>query len=81
MKAALQDLKANSKKIFNLILQGEEIVITYHGKPTASLIPFINNLENEKETYELFDIWKDNDSVADVDQYIRKVRKGRFNAD
>ena len=77
MKATAKDLRFNSKELLDTVNRGEEIVITFRGKPCAKLIPYT---ERNKETDEnqLFGIWKDNDNVKDVDAYVRGLRKGRF---
>jgi prevent-host-death family protein len=77
MKATAKDLRFNSRELLDTVNRGEEIVITYRGKPCAKLVPYT---ENNKETAinQLFGIWKDNDMVQDVDDYVRGLRKGRF---
>jgi len=34
----------------------------------------------EDDSDKLFGIWKDNESIQDVEEYVRKLRKDRFNA-
>lgn len=77
MKATAKDLRFNSKELLDTVNRGEEVVITFRGKPCAKLIPYKE--KNEQNTAnELFGIWKDNDMVQNVDAYIRGLRKGRF---
>ena len=77
MKATAKDLRFNSKGLLDAVNSGEEVVITFRGKPCAKLIPY-----REKNTdiikNELFGIWKDNDMVQDIDEYVRGLREGRF---
>ena len=40
MQATAKDLRFHTKAILESISRGEEIVITYRGKPYARLIPF-----------------------------------------
>lgn len=77
MKATAKDLRFNSKGLLDTVNRGEEVVITFRGKPCAKLVPYN---QNNKETVknQLFGIWKDNDMVRDVDEYMRGLRKGRF---
>ena len=77
MKATAKDLRFNSKGLLDTVNRGEEVVITFRGKPCAKLIPY----EEEKDqntTNELFGIWKDNNMIQNVDEYVRGLRKGRF---
>ncbi len=79
MQATAKDLRFHSKELLESVERGEEVVITYRGKPRAKLIPIHKEktiLSEEKN--KLFGIWKDNDSVLDVNDYVRNLRKGRF---
>ena len=77
MKATAKDLRFYSKRLLDTVNRGEEVVITFRGKPCAKLIPYEE--ENGQNTItELFGIWKDNNMVQNVDEYVRGLRKGRF---
>lgn len=77
MKATAKDLRFNSKGLLDTVNRGEEVVITFRGKPCAKLIPY-NEKNKETVKNQLFGIWKDNDMVHDVGEYVRGLRKGRF---
>ncbi len=77
MKATAKDLRFRSKELIDSVTRGEEVVITYRGKPCAKLVPY-QNIINKREKNELFGIWKDNDFTKDVNSYVRNLRKGRF---
>ena len=76
MRATAKDLRFHSKELLNTVNRGEEVIITYRGKPCAKLIPY-DELKKTKKT-NLFGIWKNNDIVEDVDDYVQDLRKGRF---
>ena len=76
MKATAKDLRFHSKELLDTVNRGEDIVITFRGKPCAKLIPYKEN-RGENTKNDLFGIWKDNHMVQDVDEYIRGLRKGR----
>ena len=76
MKATAKDLRFNSKGLLDTVHRGEEVVITFRGKPCAKLIPYEGE-DGQKTANELFGIWKDNDLVKNVDEYVRGLRKGR----
>ncbi len=78
MKATAKDLRFHSKELLNSVSRGEEIIITYRGKPCAKLIPYEELKNNKKKKNELFGIWKNNDIVENVDDHVRNLRKGRF---
>ena len=77
MKATAKDLRFHSKELLDTVNRGEDVVITFRGKPCAKLVPY---RETKKEIIknELFGIWKDNDIVRNVDEYVRGLRKGRY---
>lgn len=77
MKASAKDLRFHSKELLDTVYRGEEVVITFRGKPCAKLIPYENTMKDIKER-KLFGIWKNNKMFKDVDGYVRKIRRGRF---
>jgi len=81
MQATAKDLRFHSKELLDTVNRGEEVIITYRGKPCAKLVP-IEEKEKKVSTQpnELFGMWKDNAEAEEVDNYIRTIRKGRFDA-
>ncbi len=77
MKATAKDLRFHSRELLDTVNRGEEVIITFRGKPCAKLIPY-KDKKNEGTKNELFGIWKDNDKVQDIDEYVRGLRKGRY---
>lgn len=77
MKATAKELRFNSKELLDTVNRGEEVVITFRGKPCAKLIPYAEKTGTNAAN-DLFGMWKDNDGVQNVDAYIRRLRKGRF---
>ncbi len=77
MKATAKDLRFHSKELLDTVNRGEDVVITFRGKPCAKLIRYREEKE-EITKNDLFGIWKDNDIVKDVDEYVRRLRKGRY---
>jgi prevent-host-death family protein len=55
MKATAKDLRFQSRELLNTVKRGEEVVITYRGKPCAKLVPYQNEGKKNKEG-ELFGI-------------------------
>lgn len=77
MKATAKDLRFHSKELIDTVNRGEEVIITFRGKPCAKLVPYREH-KAQKEKNEVFGMWKDNDSTKNVDEYVRNLRKGRF---
>ena len=77
MKATAKDLRFYSKELIDTVNRGEEVVITFRGKPCAKLVPY-QEITRQTEKNKLFGIWKDYDMSQNVDEYVRNLRKGRF---
>lgn len=72
MKATAKDLRFNSKELIDSVNRGEEVVITFRGKPCAKLVPY-QEIKKQSEKNELFGIWQDNDTIQNVDEYVRNL--------
>ncbi|MGB9500017.1 MAG: type II toxin-antitoxin system Phd/YefM family antitoxin [Dissulfuribacterales bacterium] len=77
MKATAKDLWFRSKELINSVSRGEEVIITFRGKPCAKLVPY-QEQKSKTEKNELFGMWKDNKMVDNVAEHVRNIRKGRF---
>ena len=78
MKATAKDLRFHSKEILDTVSRGEEVIITFRGKPRAKLVPVNDNEDQNQKSSSLFGIWRDNNDTKDVKKYVRKIRKGRL---
>ena len=78
MHASAKDLRFYSKNLLDAVSRGEEVIITYRGKPCAKLAPLNEADEKQSQTDVLFGIWKDHQPTKDVNEYIGNLRKGRF---
>ncbi len=78
MYSTVTKLKYNTKELLDSVKRGEEVIITYRGKPAAKLVPFSEQENSQKEPNELFGLWADRDDIADVNEYIRQIRKNRL---
>lgn len=78
MQATAKDLRFRLKELLEAVLRGEEVIITHRGKPRAKLTPIRDETGDDKaERKELFGIWRDHQATANVDEYVRALRKGR----
>lgn len=73
MTVTAQDLKSNVGMLFDALSKGEDITITYRGKPKAKLISTQKSQLQKDDS--LFGLWKDRSE--DVDEMIRDMREGR----
>ena len=77
MKATAKDLRFQSKMLIDSVIRGEDVIITFRGKPCAKLVAY-QDQKRKIGKNELFGIWRDKDAIRNVDEYVRNVRKGRF---
>ncbi len=63
------------KQILSAVQHGEEVVVYSRNRAIAKIVP-IKISDTIKEDYG-FGMWRDDVTTKDVDQYVRKLRKGR----
>lgn len=72
--ATTRDLRLNTKEVLSATRRGEDVVMTYRGKPIARLVPI------EEERIEGrnpgFGMWADHREL-NVEQQVRTMRKHR----
>lgn len=80
MKATAKELRVHSKELLDAVSRGEDVVITFRGKPCARLVPYENNDKPTAmdEKADLFGIWADRIDIESVEEYVQNLRKGRF---
>ncbi|MBT4269745.1 MAG: type II toxin-antitoxin system prevent-host-death family antitoxin [Deltaproteobacteria bacterium] len=76
MQATSKDLRFHTKEILDAAMRGEEVVITFHGKPYAKIVPIAESNQENKQN-EFCGMWKDRTDMDDVEGYVRNLRKGR----
>ena len=78
MEATTKDMRLHSRELLAAVDRGEEIVITYHGRKRARLVPFTIREENRREGLApnpLFGLWSD--QTGSVDDHVRRMRQPR----
>lgn len=76
MEVTTKELRIQPGKIIDQVFQGQEITITYRGKPLAKIVPFKSANKNH-EDISIFGLWKNHEESESVDTYMRNLRKGR----
>ncbi|SLM32780.1 Prevent-host-death family protein [Desulfamplus magnetovallimortis] len=77
MQASTKDLRFHTKEILDAAMRGEEVIITFHGKPYAKIVPFDNSRKADNKQNDFCGMWKDRTDMDDVNSYISKLRKRR----
>jgi len=79
MKASILDLRRRMKDVLRALDRNESVKIFYRGKEKAILSPALQPAKKSIKDHEAFGMWKDREDMADVDAYVRNLRKGRLN--
>ncbi len=75
MEVTTKELRIQPGKILDQVSIGQEVTVTYRGKPLARIVPFSN--KEETEGVSMFGLWKDHESDLPVEEVVRAARKGR----
>ena len=79
MELTAKALRSQVAAALACVERGETVTITYRGKPRARLVSVDQSvsMDGDEDSMPAFGIWQDRDDMADVDSYVRDVRKGR----
>ncbi|OHD78530.1 MAG: hypothetical protein A3J97_08155 [Spirochaetes bacterium RIFOXYC1_FULL_54_7] len=75
MEVTTKELRIQPGKILDQVSIGQEVTVTYRGKPLARIVPFRNEEDTEGDS--MFGLWKDHESDLPVGELVREARKGR----
>lgn len=78
MYSTAKELRFHTKELLDSVSRGEEVIITYRGKPYAKLIPFKKSKQNVENTNDIFGMWKNRKDIKNVNKYVRELRRGRY---
>jgi len=78
MYSTAKALRFHTKELLESVSRGEEVIITFRGKPYAKLVPIKESKKNAEKANELFGLWKNRADLANVNSFVREIRKGRF---
>lgn len=73
MNVSTKELRVQSGKIIHQVQHGQEVIVTYRGKPLAKIVP----IQQEKNNADIFAMWKVAEDSLSVDETVRAMRKGR----
>ena len=77
MQSTAKELRFHTKEILDSVNRGEEVVITFRGKPYAKIVPLKESKMDKNAKNELFGIWKNRKDMEDVEGYVRNLRRSR----
>jgi antitoxin (DNA-binding transcriptional repressor) of toxin-antitoxin stability system len=79
MKATIVDLRYRMKAVLAALDRGEPVTVLHRGKEKARLVP-IKAKSSKRHPREdpAFGMWKSRPEMQDVANYVRTLRKSRF---
>ena len=80
IQSTAKELRFHTREILNSVHRGEEVVITFRGKPYAKIVPLKESKRDKDSKNELFGIWKNRKDIKNVNEYVHSLRKERFYA-
>ncbi len=87
MIVTMVELRRRMGEVMRAIERNETVTVTRRGKPKAVISPVNSRTgeaargESELEAmmkHPAFGMWKDREDMADVEAYVRSIRKGRY---
>ena len=78
MEVTAKGLRTRVREVLDCVDRGETVVVTYRGKPRARLVK-IESVPAATGTPNIagFGMWKDRADLADVDRFVRNLRRPR----
>ena len=79
MEVTAKGLRSRVGAVLACLDRGETVTITYRGKPRAKLVGIEQEgrAERQGESLPAFGMWRDRTDMADVEAYLRGLRKAR----
>jgi prevent-host-death family protein len=79
MRATAKDLRLHSRELLATVARGEEVFISFHGKPVAKLVPLPTNKKRSSVLKHSagFGMWKGRPEMDDPTAYVGRLRQGR----
>ena len=78
MEVTAKGLRTRVREVLDCVDRGETVVVTYRGKPRARRVK-IESVPAATGTPSIagFGMWKDRADLADVDGFVRNLRRPR----
>ena len=76
MEVTTKELRIQPGKIIDQVSIGQEITVTYRGKPLAKIVPFHTSIP-DSEDISMFGMWKNHSNETSVEDQVRNIRRGR----
>ena len=76
MEVTTKELRIQPGKIIDQVSIGQEVTVTYRGKPVVKIVPYESTVSDD-ENSSIFGLWKNHENDESVEDEVRNIRKGR----
>lgn len=78
MNTTALELRRNLKNILAALGRNERVTLTYRGQKKAVIVPWQDTTRRQSVgRHPAFGMWKNRADTADVEGFVRKLRRGR----
>ncbi len=79
MDVSIKELRTQAGRIVSMASSGNDITITFRGKPAAKIVPldYAAPKEGADDSLSAFGMWKNREDMKDPSAYVEELRKGR----
>ena len=78
MEITAKELRFHFGKVVKRLLRGEEVTVTYRGKPLAVIRPIRGEVVKGRGFSAVgFGMWRDREQMEDVERWVRERRRPR----
>ena len=78
MEVTTKELRIQPGKIIEYVVNGEEVTVTFRGKPLARIVPItMETVASTIEDDDIFGMWKDREQEGRVEDVVRTMREWR----
>jgi prevent-host-death family protein len=78
MEITAKELRSQTRLLLDAVDRGEEVTITFRGRPRARVVSIEENRETTVGETELFGLWADRDDLEEPAEYVRQLRRSRY---
>ena len=79
MKATIVDLRYRMKDVLKAVERGEPVTVLHRGKEKAYILPKQEKASAARvRAHAAFGLWTDRRDLANVPEYVRRLRLGRL---
>lgn len=78
MEITAKDRRSQTRLLLDAVDRGEEVTITFRGRPRARVVSIEDTREATVGETELFGLWADRDDLEEPADYVRQLRRSRY---